>query len=62
MQRDVYGEPTLYEFEGVQVYGPQNADKYLSSLYGNYMQLPPEEKRVSHHDYVLLDLNKPYKQ
>lgn len=24
-------------------------DKYLSSIYGDYMQLPPEEKRVSHH-------------
>ena len=26
-------------------------DEYLRCLYGDYMQLPPEEKRVSHHDY-----------
>ncbi|MBR6793653.1 MAG: LicD family protein [Clostridia bacterium] len=60
MERAVYGEPTLYEFEGLEVYGPQNADRYLSSLYGNYMQLPPEEKRISHHDYVFLDLEGSY--
>lgn len=24
-------------------------DRYLSSIYGNYLQLPPLEKRVSHH-------------
>ena len=62
MEYSVYGEPTLYDFEGLRVYGPQNADKYLSSLYGDYMTLPPKEKRISHHDYLLLDLNKPYKQ
>ena len=26
-------------------------DTYLSSLFGDYMQLPPEEKRVTHHAY-----------
>ena len=26
-------------------------DHYLTRLYGDYMQLPPVEKRVSHHDY-----------
>ena len=24
-------------------------DEYLSTQYGDYMQLPPEDKRVSHH-------------
>lgn len=24
---------------------------YLSNVYGNYMQLPPEEKRISHHGF-----------
>ncbi len=25
-----------------------NTDKYLSSIYGDYMKLPPKEKRVNH--------------
>lgn len=37
------------QFEGTSVRIPQNSDRYLSSLYGNYyMQLPPLEKRESH--------------
>jgi hypothetical protein len=27
----------------------ENYDYYLSSVYGNYMQLPPKEKRQSPH-------------
>ena len=26
-------------------------DEYLTAAYGNYMHLPPEEKRVSHHSF-----------
>lgn len=37
-----------YEFEGVLFYGPQNADIFLKRCYGDYMQLPPEEKRIPH--------------
>ena len=61
-ERSVFGNPTLYNFEGLQIYGPENADKYLSSLYGDYMKLPPKEKQVTHHDFLHLDLKKPYKE
>ena len=27
---------------------PNNYDKYLSGLYGDYMQIPPLEKREKH--------------
>ena len=37
-----------YEFEGEMFYGPNNADVFLRRCYGDYMQLPPEEKRVPH--------------
>lgn len=39
---------TKGEFEGLSVYLPHDPDKYLSNLYGNYMEIPPEDKREYH--------------
>lgn len=39
------------EFEGKRYKAPVGYDEWLRSFYGDYMQLPPEEKRVSHHSY-----------
>jgi len=36
------------EFEGHTFMGPNNADAYLKELYGDYMQIPPKEKRNIH--------------
>lgn len=62
MPRSVLGEPTLYRFEGLWVYGPEQYDAYLTALYGDWRQLPPVEKRVSHHDFLLLDLEQPWQE
>lgn len=37
------------EFEGKFYKAPIGYDEWLRAFYGNYMELPPEEKRVSHH-------------
>ena len=42
-----------YKFEDVSFYGPNNADIYLTRCYGDYMKLPPIEKRVPHYSSVL---------
>ena len=55
-----YGEGVLLQFEGIPVRAPKHYDKWLTQVYGDYMQLPPVEKRVGHHDYEVLDLDKPY--
>lgn len=60
VEQTVIGTPTLYRFENLEVYGVEDYDRYLSSLYGNWRQMPPKEKQVTHHDYVLCDLNKSY--
>ena len=36
------------EFEGISFWAPGCWDSYLQAIFGNYMELPPVEKRVSH--------------
>ncbi len=43
-------EPAIeFPFEGESFLGPRDWDRVLKMLYGDYMQLPPEEKRVPSH-------------
>ena len=44
-----------YLFEGETFQGPRNFDKYLSTLYGDYMQLPPEGERENRHQIIEID-------
>ncbi|CDZ24935.1 LICD protein family superfamily protein [[Clostridium] cellulosi] len=44
-----YFEPfKTLEFEGMTVFVPNEYDKYLKHIYGDYMKLPPEDKREQH--------------
>ncbi|MCI6733428.1 MAG: LicD family protein [Lachnospiraceae bacterium] len=40
-----FKEKTRLDFEGHSFQAPAKYDIYLSNLYGDYMQLPPEDKR-----------------
>lgn len=60
MPREILGEPTLYDFEGVKAYGVEKPDEYLTYLYGDWRKLPPIEKQVTHHDYITCDLERSY--
>lgn len=42
-----------YTFNDTTFYGPNNADNILSGIYGDYMKLPPEEKRTCHYSKVI---------
>ena len=52
-----FKEPVYLEFEGLKVAAPTEYHKYLTHIYGNYMQLPPEEKRVSLHPVAEIKFN-----
>lgn len=60
MPKEIMGEPKLYKFENIEVYGSQDADGYLTHLYGDWRKLPPKEKQVTHHDFIMCDLHKSY--
>lgn len=49
---DIFNEYINIEFEGKSYRSIKEYDRYLTKLYGDYMQLPPVEKRVSHHGFV----------
>ena len=57
-----YGEGTNLVFEGLTVCAPCQYEKWLTQIYGDYMQLPPVEKRVTHHYTDVIDLHKSYKE
>lgn len=53
-------ETTRVPFEDTTVNVPVECDKYLKAFYGDYMQLPPEEKRAVQHHTEFIDLDNSY--
>ncbi len=43
-----YEEASIWEFEGILVKGPKLCHEYLTHMYGDYMELPPENQRRIH--------------
>lgn len=50
LPREVFDEYMAVDFEEGTYLAPKGYARYLQQKYGNYMELPPEEKRVSSHD------------
>ena len=48
MSKSFMEDRTLLKFEDTEFYGPDDWDGCLKRAYGDYMQLPPEDKRMSH--------------
>lgn len=44
-----------YTFEGETFKGPKHFDQYLTSLYGDYMVLPPEGERENRHQIIKVE-------
>jgi len=54
--KEIWGAAKTGRFCGLDVPLPEKYDTYLSSIYGDYMKLPPEEKRKTTHSYDGLHL------
>lgn len=51
MKKSEYEPRRYFDFEGYKFQGPVGYDIYLKNLYGDYMNLPPESRRITHHDF-----------
>ena len=46
--KEIFQDYIDAEFEGELFKIPKKFDEYLTNAYGDYMELPPEEKRITH--------------
>ncbi len=51
VDKSVFESDIYQEFEGREYRVPIGYDAWLRSIYGDYMQLPPIEHRVTHHTF-----------
>lgn len=49
--KSLFNSVTKMPFEDRLFFGFSDYDTYLGNAYGDYMQLPPEEKQIAHHDF-----------
>ena len=59
VEKECFDGFIMHKFETTELMIVKNYDKYLTSIFGDYMKLPPKEKQIPGH-YELLDLNKSY--
>lgn len=52
-----FGKGVFAKYENLEILIPTEFDLYLKKEYGNYMQLPPIEKRNSGHSHYFVNLN-----
>lgn len=58
--KEIFSDSIRVEFEDTMLPIPIGYDQYLKIAFGDYMSLPPIEKRVNHHEYEFIDLDTPY--
>lgn len=61
LPREYYGEGTKMAFEQFQISVPEKYQDYLSHLYGNYMVVPDEKKRLVNNPKEIVDLDRSYR-
>ena len=55
-----YGDGAFVTFEGLRVRVPEQYDVYLTQKYSDWRAELPKEKQVSHHFWLICDVDVPY--
>jgi len=58
--REQYGQGRMFKFEGLDVRVPEKYDEYLTQKYGDWRADLPDDQKIGHHYYEIMDLEKPY--
>lgn len=56
-KKEWFGEGAFVKFEEIMVRAPKDFDSFLKKYYGDYMKMPPLDKRVPTHGYKLYKRN-----
>ena len=59
--KEIFDHAVYKEFENELFPVPAGYDQYLRMAFGDYMELPPVEKRVCHHAYEYMDMKNSYR-
>ncbi len=59
--KEIFESAVYKSFEGFEMPLPAGYETYLHIAFGDYMELPPEEKRVPSHDGVCIDVDHSYR-
>jgi lipopolysaccharide cholinephosphotransferase len=50
IEQECFAQSIDVKFEGKTYKAPIGYDRYLKQMYGDYMELPPEDEQIPHHD------------
>ena len=57
-KKEWFDKTISLQFENIEVEASANYVEILTHVFGDYMQLPPVEKRISHHPHYFMDLER----
>jgi len=57
MDKSIYGEGRLIEFEDTKLIAPDRTIDYLTQIYGDYLKIPSKEKQEAMYKNLRLDLD-----
>lgn len=58
--KEIFASALFIDFEDTKMPVPVGYDKYLRIVFGDYMKLPPEDKRVTEHEGLIIDTKRNY--